>query len=266
MKLTDKTVLITGAAGGIGRLVVQRLVQAGARVAMLDRNGDTLEEIRRELADAPGEAIAYPVDLLDRSSRDEALRQARQAFGTFDLIINNAGMLSFRPFAEEDPVLLERMIQLNLATPMLIIRTLLPDMLEKGGGRIVNIGSTFGSIGFGWFAAYSASKAGLRGLSEALRRELGGSGVGVTYIAPRAVRTPLDSDRVMRMAEATGMNMDDPEWVADQIVAAIEKGRKEVYLGFPESLFVRINAILPRLVDLAVAGQMRVMGKFAREG
>ncbi len=266
MKLNDKTILITGAAGGIGMRVTQRLVRAGAKVAMLDRNGDALEKIRLELADAPGEARAFPVDLLDRESRDEALRQAQQACGTFDLVINNAGMLSFRPFAEEDPVLLERMIQLNLATPMLIIRALLPDMLEKGQGRIVNIGSTFGSIGFGWFAAYSASKAGLRGLSEALRRELGGSGIGVSYIAPRAVRTPLNGDRVMRMAEATGMNMDDPEWVADQIVAAIEKGRKEVYLGFPESLFVRINALLPRLVDLAVAGQMRVMGKFAREG
>jgi len=266
MKLNDKTVLITGAAGGIGMRVTQRLVKAGARVAMLDRNRDALAEIRQGLADAPGEARAYPVDLLDREARDEALRQARQAYRTFDLVINNAGMLSFRPFAEEDPALLERMIQLNLAAPMLIVRALLPDMLEKGQGRIVNIGSTFGSIGFGWFAAYSASKAGLRGLSEALRRELGGSGIGVTYIAPRAVRTPLNGDRVMRMAEATGMKLDDPDWVADQIIAAIEKGRKEVYLGFPESLFVRINALSPRLVDLAVAGQMRVMGKFARQG
>ncbi|MCB1789006.1 MAG: SDR family NAD(P)-dependent oxidoreductase, partial [Gammaproteobacteria bacterium] len=165
----------------------------------------------------------------------------------------------------EDPAVLARLMQVNLVAPTLLIRAVLPDMLARGSGRIVNVGSTFGSIGFAWFAAYSASKFGLRGLSEALRRELDGSGVGVTYVAPRAVKTPLNSDAVYRMAEATGMNMDEPQWVAQRIVEAIEDDAKDVYLGFPEKLFARLNGFLPRLVDGGLRKQNRVMAPFARD-
>ncbi|OGT92810.1 MAG: short chain dehydrogenase, partial [Gammaproteobacteria bacterium RIFOXYA12_FULL_61_12] len=185
--------------------------------------------------------------------------------GGIDLLINVAGLLSFRPFAEEDPALLERIVQLNLITPMLLARQALPHLLKAGSGRIVNVGSTFGSIGFAWFSAYSASKFGLRGFSEALRRELDGTGVGVTYIAPRAVRTKLNTGAIYRMAEAVKMNMDEPDWVVAQIMAAIDRDAKDVYLGFPEKLFVRINALLPRLVDSALRQQNRVMAAFARE-
>jgi short-subunit dehydrogenase len=172
--------------------------------------------------------------------------------------------MSFRPFAEEDPGVLQRLVQLNLVVPLLLTRQVLPDMLARGSGRIVNVGSILGSIGFPWFAAYSASKFGLRGLSEALRRELQGSGVGVTYVAPRAVRTRLNSEAVYRMAQATGMQMDDPAWVAERIVAAIEDDAKDLYLGFPERLFARLNAFLPRLVDGGLRKQVGEMAPFAR--
>lgn len=174
-------------------------------------------------------------------------------------------MMSFRPFAEEDPAVLERIVQTNLIAPMAMTRQVLPEMLARGSGRIVNVGSTFGSIGFAWFAAYSASKFGLRGLSEALRRELEGSGVGVTYVAPRAVKTGFNSDAVYSMAEATGMKMDEPVWVAANIIAAIERDAKEVYLGFPEKFFARLNGLLPRLVDGGLRKQNRTMAHFARD-
>jgi len=147
---------------------------------------------------------------------------------------------------------------------MLLARYAAPEMLARGAGRIVNIGSTFGSIGFAWFAAYSASKFGLRGLSEALRRELDGSGVGVTYVAPRAVKTRLNTGAVYQMAEAIHMRMDEPDWVAEEIVSAIERDAKDVYLGFPEKLFARLNSILPRWVDAGLRKQNQVMAAFAR--
>lgn len=160
--------------------------------------------------------------------------------------------------------MLERLVHLNLVVPMLLVRQLLPDMLARDAGRIVNVGSTFGSIGFAWFAAYSASKFGLRGLAEALRRELEGTGVGVTYVAPRAVKTRFNTDAVYRMAEATHMKMDEPAWVAARIVAAIENDAKDVYLGFPERFFARLNSFLPRLVDVGLRKQNQVMAPFAR--
>ncbi len=265
MKLEGKSVILTGAAGGIGAMLAEALSARGARVALVDRNAGALEEIQKRLTNRGGQALAIPADLLDPAQLATVVEQARLGLGGIDLLINVAGLLSFRPFAEEDPALLERIVQLNLITPMLLARQALPHLLKAGSGRIVNVGSTFGSIGFAWFSAYSASKFGLRGFSEALRRELDGTGVGVTYIAPRAVRTKLNTGAIYRMAEAVKMNMDEPDWVVEQIMAAIDRDAKDVYLGFPEKLFVRINALLPRLVDSALRQQNRVMAAFARE-
>jgi short-subunit dehydrogenase len=149
---------------------------------------------------------------------------------------------------------------------MQLTRYVLPSMIEQGHGRIVNIGSMFGSIGFPCFAAYSASKFAMRGFSQALRRELTGTGVGVTYVSPRAVKTRFNPPVVHRMAELGMMRMDDPQWVARKIVQAIEKEKDEAYLGFPESLFARINAVLPRIVDGAIVKQVPTLVSFTAQG
>jgi short-subunit dehydrogenase len=261
-------VLITGANGGIGSALAGELAARGAILALHGRDASAAAALCDRLGAAHDGLRCHPLgaDLLDPLARQRLVDEATAKFGGIDLFINSAGLMSFRPFSEEDPAVLERIVQLNLVAPMLLVRQVLPGMLDRGHGRIVNVGSTFGSIGFAWFAAYSASKFGLRGLSEALRRELDGSGVGVTYVAPRAVRTPLNTDAVYRMAEATGMNMDEPQWVAKRIVTAIERGAKDVYLGFPEKLFARLNSFLPRLVDGGLRKQNRVMAPFARRG
>jgi short-subunit dehydrogenase len=141
----------------------------------------------------------------------------------------------------------------------------LPQMIERGHGRIVNVGSMFGSIGFPCFATYSASKFALRGFSQALRRELAGSGVGVTYISPRGVKTPFNPPMVHRMAELGMMHMDDPQWVAKKMVLAIAKQKEEAYIGFPENLFARINAVFPGLVNRAIIRQVPALVSFAQQ-
>lgn len=265
MKLQGTRVLLTGAAGGIGSALAEQLLARGARVGLIERTEAELKTLLARLQPSGGEVQGVSADLLEPAVREQAVSQLHELLGGVDLLINCAGLLSFRPFAEEDPAVLERIVQLNLVTPMLLVRQLLPGMLERGSGRIVNVGSTFGSIGFAWFAAYSASKFGLRGLSESLRRELEGTGVGITYVAPRAVKTSLNTGAVYRMAEATRMNMDEPEWVAFKILEAIEADAKDVYLGYPEKLFARLNGFLPRLVDGGLRKQNQVMEPFARD-
>lgn len=264
MKIEGARVLLTGAAGGIGSALAEQLLQRGATLALIGRNEAAMKSLIDNLGDSGGSFHASNTDLLDPAARKQSIVEARDLMGGVDILINCAGQSSFRPFPDEDPQALENIIQLNLLTPMLLVRQLLPEMIERGNGRIVNIGSTFGSIGFGWFTAYSASKFGLRGFSEALRRELDGTGVGVTYVAPRAVKTDLNSGAVYRMAEATGMNMDEPAWVAAKIVAAIAADVKDVYLGFPEKYFARLNSFLPRLVDAGLRKQNHLIERFAR--
>ncbi|MEJ2214191.1 MAG: SDR family oxidoreductase [Gammaproteobacteria bacterium] len=264
MKLENKKIVLTGASGGIGSEIAIKLAKAGADVALLDRDKDALESLAKRISVQGGNVLPIATDLLNSEAREHAIDKALRSFGQIDVLINAAGLMSYRPFVEEDPALLERIIQLNTIVPMLLIHRLLPGMQAQGQGKIVNIGSTFGSIAFAWFSAYSASKFALRGFSESLRRETSGTGVSVTYIAPRAVKTRLNTEAVYEMAQATGMHMDTPEWVAGKVIQSIEKDKKDVYLGFPESLFVRINAVFPRLVDLALRKQNQTMAVFAK--
>jgi short-subunit dehydrogenase len=266
MKLESARIILTGAGGGIGSEVAVRLAAQGAKLALIDRSENALHQTLERMGESATQPEILAADLLDAQMRTAAVTEAMQKLGGIDILINIAGLLSFRPFAEEDPEMINRIVQLNTLVPMQLTRQVVQYMLDQGKGRIVNVGSTFGSIAFAWFAAYSTSKFGLRGFSEALRREMEDTGVGVTYVAPRAVKTKLNSSAIYRMAEAVKMNMDEPDWVADKIVEAIKKDRKDVYLGFPESLFVRINALLPRVVDGAMKKQNHKMMAYAKEG
>lgn len=262
MKLENTRIVLTGACGGIGRALLAELLARGASVGMVDRRSEDLEVLAKHYAADAARIEAICADITDSTGRTLILRRMQERFGGVDMLINNAGILAFTEFAAHDPAAIEQMMRVNVTAPLALTHAVLPEMIERGNGQIVNVGSIFGSIAFAWHAAYSASKYALRGFSEALRRELEGSGVGVTYVAPRAVKTPLNPPEVFQMAEKLHMKMDEPVAVARRIVQAIERDRKEVYLGFPESLFVRVNALMPRLVDVALRRQNNVMRSF----
>ncbi len=260
MELRNKRVVLTGAAGGMGSILAGELASRGAKLALVDANTEALEAIAKRVKDAH----AVTGDLSSAKGCEVVTRECTRLLGGVDLLINLAGVNSFAAFEDESPERLEMLMHVNLLAPMWLARALLPGMLARNAGRIVNVGSIFGSIGFAYFTAYSASKFGLRGFSEALRRELRDTGVKVTYIAPRAVKTPMNTDAVMRMGKATRMNMDSPEDVIKKIIHAIDNDCKDIYFGFPEALFVRINVMFPRLVDRILAGQNRIAARFAR--
>jgi short-subunit dehydrogenase len=130
-------------------------------------------------------------------------------------------------------------------------------MRRRNAGQIVNIGSILGSIGCAHFASYSSAKAGLRAYSEALRRELVGTAISLTFVAPRAVRTRMVTRELETYAKLVGMNIDLPGKVAAKIVQAVKRRDKDVYIGLPERIFVNVNAVLPRLMDAAVASRDR---------
>lgn len=243
MRFEDKDVLLTGGSGALGGRICQLLQAEGARVVILDRVAPT------NVASFINADLSTPVGI-------EAAARAISGLPC-DLLINLAGIQHFGPFADQSPEHLLASYLVNLVAPVRLTQVVLPQMRRRGGGQIANVGSIFGSINFAHFVTYSSAKAGLRGFSQALRRELSGSGVDVTYVAPRAVRTPLNSPRVMEFAKLTNMNMDDPGLIARRIVDAIGARRREAYFGFPEALFVRLNAILPGVVDRALSANDR---------
>ncbi len=263
MKLEHSRILLTGAAGGIGREVALALAHIGASLALVGRRRDALDAVAAQARTAGASAHVVVADIGTAAGCTQVIEQATKAMGGVDVLVNNAGTLNFGPFEAEDPILIERLFQANVLAPVLLTRALLPQLLSQGRGRIVNIGSTFGSIGFPFFASYSASKFALRGFSQALRRELAGTGVGVTYVAPRATRTDFNPANVQRMNQALKNKEDTPAQVAKAIVDALQRERDEVYLGWPEKLFVRLNALLPQMVDKALRKQQADMRRFA---
>jgi short-subunit dehydrogenase len=263
MKLDSQRVLVTGAGGGIGLALSAQLAGRGARLFLVERNQDAAARLAARLKEiAPG-GMALAGDITQAEARQDILRAVHRAAGGVDVLIHLAGMLDFASFAEEDPGMMQAMLKVNVEAPLLLTREVLPGMIDQGRGRVVTVGSMFGSIGFPCFAGYSATKFALRGFSEALRRELAGTGVGVTYVSPRAVRTALNPPVVHNMAEQGLMRMDEPQWVAGRIVKALERDARDVYLGFPESFFARLNGLLPRVVDRALIKQVPSLLRFA---
>jgi short-subunit dehydrogenase len=244
MKLANAKVLLTGATGGIGRELARGLAAKNAHLILLGRNAEALAEF------AEGLGTTWETITADLS------KPLRQPPRRVDVLINNAGMTHIGSFQDEAPEDIERMLQVNLLAPMLLTQVVLPGMLERGSGRIVNIGSGFGAVGYPFHVSYSASKFGLRGFSEALRRELHGSNIGVTHVSPRATRTAmLDAE----IAKAGGMTVDDPVVVAGKIIAAIEANRDRLTIGSDQAIFSRLNVVAPHLVDCGLRKPTRAM-------
>jgi short-subunit dehydrogenase len=244
-RFAGEHVVVTGGSGELGGRIAAGLIAGGAEVTVMDRQPPAAAGVGFLACD-----LATPEGA-------DAAAAALAAARPCDRLIHLAGVQYFGP-AEAEPLdQLARTLHINLLAPMRLSQAVLPEMRRRGRGQIAFVGSIFGSIAFAHFASYSSSKAGLRAYSQALRRELAGTGVDVTYVAPRAVKTGFNSAKVLQFAKLTGMAMDDPERVAARIVEAVAARRDDVYLGFPESLFVRVNAIAPRLVDRALAASDR---------
>ena len=244
MRLEGKRIILTGSSGGLGQRVESDLLLAGAELATLGRSNTASSSAQRITADL---------------STIDGIAAAAGHVAAFapDILINLAGVQYFGPFETQTPGDIETTYLVDLIAPVMLTKAALPGMKSRGGGQIVNIGSIFGSISYAHFVTYSSAKAGLRAFSEALRRELHDTQIAVTYIAPRAVKTGLSRGRVLEFARLTKMGMDQPDAISRAIVNAIIARRKDVYLGFPESLFVRLNAVLPRVVDAALVGNDR---------
>lgn len=243
LPLEGKTVAITGAAGGLGAPVARAMREAGAQVIGIDR------------VPSPDCDTSIVTDLAD----DDALGALaeRLAQQTPDILVNIAGVMRFGLHASQPDAALALCYRVNLLVPAILARAVAAPMQARGSGQIVNIGSVLGAIPYPWFAAYSSSKAGLAALSQALRRELAGTGVIVTHVNPRAARTPFNNAQVNRFLELTGMKADEPEWVAKRIAQAILARRQTVSIGAMERIYAALNSLAPKLIDSGLASQVR---------
>jgi len=198
---TSRVAVVTGGGSGIGLAIVRRLARDGLAVAALDIDAEAAAEAVNAVEDEGGVALAVGgVDVSDRTQVDAAMERVREVLGPIGVLVNNAGITGFRRFLEITDEKWDRIMAVNLDGPFYCTRAVVPDMIEAGWGRIVNISSSSAQGGQQYMVHYVASKAGLIGMTKALALELGPHGITVNTIPPSFVDTPM-----LRESERRGM-------------------------------------------------------------
>jgi NAD(P)-dependent dehydrogenase (short-subunit alcohol dehydrogenase family) len=189
--LDGKVALVTGAGRGIGKAVSLSLAEAGCRVVLAARTRQEIEAVREEILSKGGHALAVPTDLTSDEDIERLVETSQRRWGAVNILINNAGWGKRAPVTAANVTDWDRTFRLNLRAPMILAKALLPDMIAKREGAVINIGSVSGKTGEANGAAYSASKFGLIGFTQSLYEEVREHGIKVAVILPGFVDTPL---------------------------------------------------------------------------
>lgn len=252
--LSGQHAIITGGGRGIGAAISVELARLGANLTLIGRTLETLTAQRDALLLGYEREIAtIPVDVTDGPSVVAGFAEAQDALGAPSILVNNAGAAESRPFRRTTPEQWQRMLDVNLTGPALCIGRVLPQMLDVGYGRIINIASTAGLKGYAYVAAYSAAKHGVIGLTRALAVELATTGVTVNAVCPGFTNTDLTAASIDTIVARTGRTADDARAELagfnpqHRLIEPWEVARTVAWLALPESSAITGQA-------LAVAG------------
>jgi short-subunit dehydrogenase len=255
MKLKDKTILITGASSGIGRLTAIALAEQGANVILVARSKDQLLSLEEEIRSRGGRAVAYPADVSRQEEVDQLVQLVLNQWQKIDVLINNAGYGVFSTVAESSMADIEGMMQVNYLGTIRCIKGFLPGMLARGEGHIINVASIAGKLGSPLFSGYNATKFAVVGFSESLYMELLGTGVHVTTICPGPVDTPFfKSGELERVLGPRGKKFAlPPEKVVRAILKAVVKKPREIIVpGYMKPVILFKNMFPGRFARLSV--------------
>ncbi len=239
----DKTVMITGASSGIGRGLALELSRRGAKVGLIARRADVLDELVREIEAANGKAIALPADVMDADSLLVAADRLRSTFGPIDVLVANAGVGETVDGAELKGSSVASVINVNVLGAANSVEAVVSEMVKRGSGQLVVISSLAAYRGLPKSAAYCASKAAVSAFFESLRLDLQPRGIAVTIIHPGFIKTSLTAGRDAQMPFL--MELDD---AVAKIVGAIEKRKKSYAFPWQLASIVRAGMVMPNFM------------------
>jgi short-subunit dehydrogenase len=226
MRWDGSVAVITGASRGIGRAVARAAAKRGAQVGLISRSQDELDAVLKEVG---GRGAASVADVGRRDDLERALGELSSTLGPIDILVNNAGIGAYGAFNEENVETFERLMRVNYLGTIYAMKAVLPGMLARRRGHIVNVVSIAGRIGAPFEAAYSASKFAVAGLSEAVAIEVGTKGVGISIVNPGPVETEFFATRGHAYTRKTPKPV-SAERVAGDVIAAVEKNKLETYV------------------------------------
>ena len=236
MEISGKVVLITGASAGIGLATVRRFAREGARLALVARSAECLEQLAEELRALGGDALAIPADLCDPAQVKRAVAETARHFGRLDILINNAGQAAAGTIANLNPADFRQIIDLNVFAPLIAMQEAIPLMRRQDGGLILNVSSMVSKMRIPGLSAYAATKAALNMLSDTARVELAAEHIRVISIFPRLTATDFGKHSLgneeLRQRQRANIQapVDSPEHVAERILAAAVNEPDEQYM------------------------------------
>ena len=222
--LKNKNALITGAGKGIGKAIALALAKEGVNIILVARTQEEIDSVAAKVRSLRVKALAITADVADINSVNNAVEKALAEFGTIDILINNAGIAAFGKFLELEPTDWERIIQVNLMGTYYVTRAVLPNMIERQTGDIINISSTAGLSGNALTSAYSASKFAVLGLTESLMQEVRKHNIRVTALTPSTVAT--DMAKELKLTDGNPEKVMQAEDMAELIIAQLKLNRR----------------------------------------
>jgi 3-oxoacyl-[acyl-carrier protein] reductase len=224
--IKGKNAIVTGAGKGIGRAVAKALAETGVNVGLMARTSSDLEALAQEIKPTGVKIAVAQADVADIKEVNNAIDKLKAELGPIDILINNAGIASFGKFLELEPATWEQIIKVNLLGTYYVTRAVLPEMIERQTGDIINISSTAGQKGAPVTSAYSASKFGLLGLTESLMQEVRKHNIRVTALTPSTVATELAKE--LKLTDGNPDKVMQPEDVAELIIYQLQLNKRVV--------------------------------------
>jgi 2-hydroxycyclohexanecarboxyl-CoA dehydrogenase len=247
--MSNRTAFVTGGAQGIGQGIATTLGAQGFGVAVVDLNLEAAQATTAAITDAGGTAIAVAADVTDTASVQAAVKQVAEQFGPVEIVVNNAGWDDFMPFLKTDEAFWDRILDINFKGQLRVIQATVPGMVERGWGRVINIGSDAGRVGSSLEAVYSGAKGGIIAFTKTLAREVATKGVTANTVCPG----PTDTPALRKFADSSGQE-------ADKVIGGMTRAVPMKRLGKAEDIGAAVAFFASDAAEFVTGQTLSVSG------
>lgn len=258
-------VLLTGATNSTGKAIARKLCQQGANLVLVATDEQELYVLQQSLTpvDSQQSLHTFTCDITSAEEREQLKADIAVLPFSINVLVNNEAENQFNWFEYTSQEDMEKLFVTNVLAPMQLVQLFLPCLKRRDQAQVINIGSTFGSIGYPGYAAYCGSRFALRGFSQSLSRELADTNVKVKYLSARVTETQVNHPEIQVLNSVINTEILSHDVVADELLVLLQRDVEELHIGWAEKFLVKMNQLLPSVVAAAITKQLPIIKRYA---